>query len=63
MDSLWCQATGPIESPLRGAMRHGSKLVHVLNGVQEYRWRYLGLFGDLPDTTGWPASARPAIRR
>jgi cytochrome c peroxidase len=58
-DTLWCQATGPLE----GHNEMDSSrvyLVHVISETLELRYRYLRLFGELPDTTDWPLKARPA---
>lgn len=60
-DSHWCQALGPLESPVEhGATRAG--LAHILYDDPEYNTAYTQLFGPLPDlsdTDRFPAQARP----
>lgn len=55
-DSLWAQATGPMES----AVEHGgnrTQYAHLID--QFYRAQYEAIFGPLPDLSGLPANAGP----
>jgi len=60
-DSLWCQATGPIEAEYEMA---GSRLevAHAVADSEDLREGYEAIFGampDLSDTTRFPTRARP----
>jgi cytochrome c peroxidase len=57
-DSHWCQALGPLEAP----GEHGSSRVGVVRHVAAdpaLKAAYEGIFGPLPDVSGWPDEARP----
>jgi cytochrome c peroxidase len=55
-DSLWAQATFPVESPAEmGMTRLG--VAHILDA--SYRSRYEAVFGPLPDTSAWPEAGMP----
>ena len=58
-DSLWCQATGPLEKPGEMGMTR-IQLVHTLQESETLRSTYEELFGVLPDTSSWPISGSPA---
>ena len=58
-DSLWAQATGPIENPRE---MDGTRLGVAHRIAAHYRQRYESIFGPLPDladTSRFPASGRP----
>lgn len=58
-DSLWCQATGPIEKP--GEMGVSRvELVSILSQEIDLKEQYEDLFGALPNTDGWPLTGSPA---
>jgi cytochrome c peroxidase len=55
-DSLWAQATGPMES----AVEHGgdrTRYSHLI--ARDYSTEYEAIFGPLPDLSEFPASAGP----
>lgn len=58
VDSLWAQAVQPLENELEmGGDRVA--LAHALRTHAELRAPYEELFGPLPDTSTWPAHAKP----
>jgi cytochrome c peroxidase len=55
-DSLWAQATGPVEN----AVEHGVDRTFVAHVIDRYyREEYEAIFGPLPDLTGLPERAGP----
>lgn len=57
-DTLWAQAVQPLENELEmGGDRVA--LAHALRAHKELRTGYEKLFGELPDTSSWPAHAKP----
>ena len=60
-DSLWCQATGPIEAEQEMGMDRVG-LTRVLSEQEDLREAYRELFGPLPDVSDperFPSAARP----
>ena len=60
-DSLWCQATGPIEAEQEMGLDR-VRLVRILSTHEDLRGAYSELFGPLPDIsdpTRFPEAARP----
>lgn len=59
-DTLWCQATGPIEK----SNEMGSSRTHVGHYISDSPGllaQYESLFGDFPDVSSWPTDASPNI--
>ncbi len=57
-DSLWCQAIGPIESPVEMNSSR-TYLAYALGQDAELRGQYESLFGVLPDVSTLPLIAKP----
>ena len=58
-DSLWCQATGPIEKP--GEMGVSRiELVHILSQETDLKETYESIFGALPNAEDWPLFGMPS---
>lgn len=57
-DSLWCQATGPIENDLEMASSRTFVASAIQNSPELLNY-YTELFGDLPDMTNWTIGAKP----
>jgi cytochrome c peroxidase len=55
-DSLWSQATGPLENPLEHG---GDRALYAQLVARHYRAEYEAIFGPLPDLTGVPERAGP----
>ena len=62
-DTLWCQATEPLEAP----KEHGSsrlEIAHLVFGDEEINEAYTNIFGDLPpleQTDRFPPKGRPVL--
>ncbi len=57
-DSLWCQAAGPIESPVEMNLGRVG-LVRRIAGAPSLRAEVEATFGPLPDPSAWPEDAAP----
>jgi cytochrome c peroxidase len=57
-DSQWAQALGPWENPVEHG---GDRTQYVHLAAADYRAEYEAIFGPLPDLTGLPAHAGPAV--
>jgi cytochrome c peroxidase len=60
-DTLWCQATGPLEAPTEQGTNRLA-VAHHLYADDELNTAYTAIFGafpDLSDTERFPANARP----
>jgi cytochrome c peroxidase len=57
-DSQWAQALGPWESPVEHG---GDRTQYAHLAAAYYRAEYEALFGALPDLTGFPDHAGPAV--
>ena len=58
-DSLWCQATGPIEKPGEMGLSR-VELVSILSTESDLTEQYEVLFGPLPEAEDWPLTGSPA---
>jgi cytochrome c peroxidase len=59
-DTLWCQATGPIEkSNEMGSTR--TRVSHFISDSPDLIAQYESLFGDFPNVSSWPIDASPNI--